>query len=133
MKYSLFKPRFSHKSKISFSYLLGGRPPEPIGQAGVEMALAGKNAIMPTINRLSNNPYQWEIGSADLADVANVEKTMPLDFITANGFGITDKCREYLYPLIQGEAYPDYDERGMPRYVVLKNKLIDKKLDNFNL
>ena len=104
-----------------------------LGQAGVEMALAGKNAIMPTINRISNNPYQWEIGSADLADVANVEKTMPLDFITPNGFGITDKCREYLYPLIQGEAYPDYDERGMPRYVVLKNELIDKKLDNFDL
>ena len=104
-----------------------------LGQVGVEMALAGKNAIMPTINRLSNNPYQWEIGSADLADVANVEKTMPLDFITPDGFGITDKCREYLYPLIQGEAYPDYDERGMPRYVVLKNELVDKKLDNFDL
>ena len=104
-----------------------------LGQVGVEMALAGKNAIMPTINRLSNNPYQWEIGSADLAEVANVEKTMPIDFITADGFGITDKCREYLYPLIQGEAYPDYDERGMPRYVVLKNELIDKKLENFDL
>ena len=104
-----------------------------LGQAGVEMALAGKNAIMPTINRISNNPYQWEIGSADLAEVANVEKTMPLDFITPNGFGITDKCREYLYPLIQGEAYPDYDEHGMPRYVVLKNELIDRKLENFDL
>jgi len=104
-----------------------------LGKAGVEMALAGKNAIMPTINRLSSNPYRWEIGSADLADVANVEKTMPLDFITANGFGITDKCREYLYPLIQGEAYPEYDERGMPRYVVLKNELIDKKLGDFDL
>jgi 6-phosphofructokinase 1 len=104
-----------------------------LGQAGVEMALAGKNAIMPTIDRISNNPYQWEIGSADLADVANVEKIMPLDFITADGFGITDKCREYLYPLIQGEAYPDYDERGMPRYVVLKNELVDKKLGEFDL
>jgi len=104
-----------------------------LGQAGVEMALAGKNAIMPTIDRISNNPYQWEIGSADLADVANVEKTMPLDFITSDGFGITDKCREYLYPLIQGEAYPDYDERGIPRYVVLKNELIDKKLGDFDL
>jgi 6-phosphofructokinase 1 len=58
---------------------------------------------------------------------------MPLDFITPNGFGITDKCREYLYPLIQGEAYPDYDEHGMPRYVVLKNELIDRKLENFDL
>ena len=104
-----------------------------LGRAGVEMALAGKNAIMPTIDRISNNPYQWEIGSADLADVANVEKTMPHDFITADGFGITDKCRDYLYPLIQGEAYPDYDERGMPLYVVLKNELVDKKLGDFEL
>ena len=104
-----------------------------LGKSGVEMALAGKNAIMPTIDRLSNNPYQWKIGSADLADVANVEKTMPLDFITTDGFGITDKCRDYLYPLIHGEAYPDYDERGMPRYVVLKNELIDKKLKDFDL
>jgi len=102
-----------------------------LGQAGVEMALAGNNAIMPTIERISSNPYQWQIGSAALADVANVEKTMPLDFITEDGFGITAKCREYLYPLIQGEAYPDYDERGMPRYVVLKNQLVDKKLGDF--
>ncbi len=58
---------------------------------------------------------------------------MPLDFISADGLGITDKCREYLYPLIQGEAYPDYDERGMPRYVVLKNELIEKKLADFEL
>ncbi len=104
-----------------------------LGRASVEMALAGKNAIMPTIERVSNNPYQWQIGSAALADVANVEKTMPLDFISEDGFGITQKCRDYLYPLIQGEAYPDYDERGMPRYVVLKNELVDKKLDNFDL
>ncbi len=104
-----------------------------LGRAGVEMALAGKNAIMPTIERVSNNPYQWQVGSAALADVANVEKTMPLDFISEDGFGITQKCRDYLYPLIQGEAYPDYDDRGMPRYVVLKNQLADKKLDNFDL
>jgi 6-phosphofructokinase 1 len=104
-----------------------------LGKSGVEMALEGKNAIMPSIDRLSDNPYRWEIGSADLADVANVEKTMPLDFISDDGLGITGKCREYLYPLIQGEAYPDYDERGMPRYVVLKNELVDKKLGDFEL
>ena len=104
-----------------------------LGRAGVEMALAGKNAIMPTIERISNNPYQWQVGSAALADVANVEKTMPLDFISEDGFGITQECRDYLYPLIQGEAYPDYDDRGMPRYVVLKNELTDKKLANFDL
>ena len=104
-----------------------------LGEAGVEMALDGHNAIMPTIERVSNKPYEWRIGSANLADVANVEKTMPLDFISEDGFGITAACKQYLYPLIQGEAYPDYDERGMPRYVVLKNELIDKKLAGFEV
>ena len=104
-----------------------------LGRSGVEMALAGKNSIMPTIERISNNPYRWQIGSADLADVANVEKTMPLEFITPDGFGITDQCRDYLYPLIQGEDYPEYDDRGMPRYVVLKNELIDRKLGHFEI
>lgn len=104
-----------------------------LGKAAVEMALAGKNAIMPTVERISDNPYRWKVGSANLVDVANVEKMMPPDFISANGFGITDKCRQYLYPLIQGEAYPEYDERGMPRYVVLKNELVSKKLEEFKL
>ena len=104
-----------------------------LGKAGVEMALDGNNAIMPTIDRVSNQPYRWEIGSAALADVANVEKMMPMNFISDDGFGITDICREYLYPLIRGEAYPDYDERGMPKYVVLKNELVDRKLEAFEL
>ena len=104
-----------------------------LGKAGVEMALAGENAIMPTVERISSSPYKWQIGRAPLAEVANVEKTMPLDFITEDGLGITAKCKEYLYPLIQGEAYPDYDERGMPRYVVLKNELVEKKLGEFEL
>ncbi|MCZ6579217.1 MAG: 6-phosphofructokinase [Gammaproteobacteria bacterium] len=104
-----------------------------LGKAGVEMALDGNNAIMPTIDRVSNQPYRWEIGSADLSEVANVEKMMPMNFISEDGFGITDLCREYLYPLIRGEAYPDYDERGMPKYVVLKNELVDRKLEAFEL
>ena len=104
-----------------------------LGKAGVEMALDGNNAIMPTIVRVSSQPYRWEIGSAALADVANVEKMMPMNFISDDGFGITDICREYLYPLIRGEAYPDYDERGMPKYVVLKNELVDRKLEAFEL
>jgi len=104
-----------------------------LGKAGVEMALAGKNAIMPTIDRVSNQPYRWEIGSTALSEVANVEKMMPLDFISDDGFGITDSCRDYLYPLIAGESYPDYDERGMPKYIVLKNQLVGKKLPVFEL
>lgn len=103
-----------------------------MGKAGVEFAIAGENAIMPAIIRTSNDPYTWEVGKAPLADVANVEKMMPADFISEDGFGITQKCRDYLIPLIQGEDYPPYID-GMPDYVTLQNVAVEKKLSDFEL
>lgn len=99
-----------------------------LGKAAVEMALAGDNAVMPTVDRKSDEPYVWEIGKAKLEDVANVEKMMPKEFITEDGFGITDACRRYLTPLIEGEDYPPY-EKGLPKYVTLKNEPIAKILN----
>lgn len=102
-----------------------------VGKAAVELAIEGKNAIMPAIIRTSQNPYKWEIQEADLSKVANVEKMMPAEFITDDGFGITQACRDYLLPLIQGEDYPPY-KAGLPDYVTLKNVVVPKKLaDNF--
>jgi 6-phosphofructokinase len=98
-----------------------------LGRAAVEMALAGDNAVMPTIVRLADEPYRWEIGQASLSEVANVEKKMPRDFITADGYGITEACRRYLRPLILGEDYPPYVD-GLPQYVTLKNVAVPKKL-----
>ncbi|MDD5754587.1 MAG: 6-phosphofructokinase, partial [Methylococcales bacterium] len=87
-----------------------------VGKAAIEFALAGKNAVMPTIVRMADEPYQWEIGSVDLKDVANVEKMMPSEFVSVDGFGITAACRAYLQPLIAGEDYPPY-KNGQPDYV----------------
>ena len=98
-----------------------------VGKAAVELALKGHNAVMPAIVRKSSKPYKWTVGVADLAKVANVEKKMPRDFITADGFHITAKCRDYLAPLIQGEDYPPF-RGGLPRYVRLKNVAVPKKL-----
>ncbi len=98
-----------------------------LGKAAVELAIKGKNAVMPAIIRSSNKPYRWKIGEANLADVANVEKMMPRNFIARNGFEITDACREYLLPLIKGEDYPPY-KNGMPQYAKLKNAAVAKKL-----
>ena len=103
-----------------------------LGKAAVEMALDGKNSIMPAIIRTSNNPYQWEIGCGELKDIANVEKMMPTNYISEDGFSITDECREYLLPLIEGENYPPYIN-GLPDYVVLKKSKVDKKLPPFEL
>lgn len=101
-----------------------------VGKAAVELAIAGKNAVMPVIVREADKPYSWHIGEAPLSEVANVEKMMPRSFISDDGFHITDEARAYLQPLIQGEAYPPY-KNGLPQYVTLKNQLTDKKLPPF--
>ena len=98
-----------------------------VGKAAVEFALAGKNAVMPAIVRVSDKPYRWKIGVAPLERIANVEKKMPRDFITGDGFGITAKARRYLSPLVRGEDFPLFRD-GLPRYVRLKNVAVPKKL-----
>jgi len=103
-----------------------------LGKAAVEFAVKGMNGVMPAVRRLSSKPYKWDIIAAPLSDVANREKKMPRDFITADGFHITQKCRNYLQPLIAGEAYPPYQD-GLPRYVTLKNTAVRKKLGAFSL
>jgi 6-phosphofructokinase 1 len=98
-----------------------------VGRAAVELALAGHNAVMPAIVRRSDSPYRWSVGVADLREVANVEKKMPRDFITRDGFHITERCRTYLRPLIRGEDPPPYRD-GLPRYVRLKNVAVPRRL-----
>ncbi len=98
-----------------------------VGRAAVELALAGKNAVMATIVRTRDDPYEWAIGHVELAKVANVERRMPRDYITPDGYGITEACRRYLQPLIVGEDYPPYRD-GLPQYVKLKNVALPRKL-----
>ncbi|MCX7114610.1 MAG: 6-phosphofructokinase [Gammaproteobacteria bacterium] len=98
-----------------------------LGQAAVELAVSGHHGIMPTIHREQDAPYTWSIQHVPLKDVANQERTLPKNYIAEDGMGITDACRRYLAPLIQGEAYPPY-VNGLPDYVQLKNVLIEKRL-----
>jgi len=103
-----------------------------LGKKAVELAVKGHNSVMPTVDRISDAPYKYKIGMVPLSKVANVEKFMPRDFITEDGYGITEKCKRYLRPLIQGEDYPKYDG-GLPVYVTLKNQSVPKKLAVFEL
>ena len=99
-----------------------------VGRAAVDKAVAGKTGIMVTIERGKGKIFSWTLGEASLAKVANVEKKMPRSFITKDGFGITQKARDYLQPLIMGEDYPPYKD-GIPQYPKLKKVLAPKKLD----
>ena len=99
-----------------------------LGKAAIEFAKQGKNNVMLTIKRQNELEYQWTIGSVALEKVANVEVTMPKEFIDESGFDITQACKDYMLPLIQGEAYPPY-QQGLPQYVTLKKLMLKKKLN----
>lgn len=103
-----------------------------VGKVAVELALDGQNAMMPAIKRVSESPYEWRIEAAALTDVANQEKFMPRDFIREDGFGITEACRRYLAPLIQGEDFPPF-ENGLPKVAKLKLARVERKLPEFQL
>ena len=101
-----------------------------VGKAAVEYASSGENAIMPIIVRKKTKSYSWEVGKVALSKVANIEKKMPRNFISKDGFGITQSCKNYLSPLIHGEAWAPFED-GVIQTASLKNKLIKKKLRNF--
>ncbi|MDE2272014.1 MAG: diphosphate--fructose-6-phosphate 1-phosphotransferase, partial [Xanthomonadaceae bacterium] len=99
-----------------------------VGKAAVELAMSGQNAVMPVIKRTSHAPYRWKIDTARLDRIANREKKLPRSFISKDGFAITKAARQYLAPLIHGEAPPPYGRDGLPAYVELKNAAVEKKL-----
>jgi 6-phosphofructokinase 1 len=98
-----------------------------VGKAAVEFAVQGMNGVMPAIIRKSSKPYRWKIEPVPLADVANVEKRVPRNFITTDGFGITAACRRYLAPLIAGEDYPPFRD-GLPDYVKIRGKAVRRRV-----
>ena len=104
---------------------------EAVGKAAVEYALAGRNGVMPIIQRVSDRPYRWKVVPAPLSEIANHEKKMPASFITRNGYGITTTCRRYLEPLIHGEAPPPYGPDGLPKYLRVESAVVGRKLPRF--
>lgn len=101
-----------------------------VGRAALEFALAGHSAVMAGIERLSDAPYAWRIAAVPLGEVANREKMMPPEFIGADGYTITDACRRYLQPLVEGEDYPPYAQ-GLPAYVRVTAPAVAQRLPAF--
>jgi 6-phosphofructokinase 1 len=87
-----------------------------LGQAAVKYAAEEKTGIMSSIKRLSNDPYQWIIEAADVNDIANKAKTVPLEWITPAGNDVTPDMEAYLRPLIIGEVSLQYKD-GLPVYL----------------
>ena len=73
---------------------------------------------MVVLRRLSTRPYLCVTGLADIGEIANQEKLVPREWITEDGFGVTDEFVRYVYPLIQAELTPVYIG-GLPRHIAL--------------
>lgn len=101
---------------------------EALGAAAAGLATAGRGGTMAVLERISDSPYRWRIGAADLSRAANREKKMPRRFISRDGFRITAECRRYMSPLIRGEAFPPFGPDGLPKTAKLKNIQARKKL-----
>ena len=132
-KYHWALPDYLQRSARHLASKVDAEQAYAVGKAGVEYALAGKNALMPVIVRTSDKPYRWKIAPAPLEKIANHEKKLPKNFITRDGYGITAAARKYLGPLIRGEDPPPYGKDGIPNYVRLRNALVRKKLPAYSI
>ncbi len=90
-----------------------------LGENGVKLATDGLSGVMSTAIRVSDVPYELKYEAADIKEIANVEKTIPTEWISEDGTDVTEDMETYLRPLIQGETKLDY-VNGMPDYLFLE-------------
>ena len=95
-----------------------------VGRKAVLYATQGLNGVMPVIKRRSSTPYKWEVVSAPLTKIANIEKKLPAAFISKDGLGMTKKARSYFQPLIEGKIE---DSKNI-NYLAGKMQMVPKKL-----
>lgn len=93
-----------------------------LGQAAVKYAAGGMTAVMSTIKRVSNDPYQWIIEPENVSLIANQAKTIPLEWITPEKNDVTPEMEAYLRPLIIGEVSLQYKD-GLPMYLPVNHLL----------
>ena len=93
-----------------------------LGQAAVKYAAEGKTAVMSTIKRVSNDPYQWIIEPENVSLIANQAKSIPLEWITPEKNDVTPEMEAYLRPLIIGEVSLQYKD-GLPMYLPVNHLL----------
>ena len=91
------------------------------GGAAVKAAFEGKSGIVITLKRVSDDPYMCITEEADVHKIANVEKKVPLEWITKDGDNVTSELVHYIMPLIQSEITPLW-VNGLPRHIRLHSK-----------
>jgi len=121
----------NQRSAMHFASLTDVNEAYMCGQMAVEYAMQGENGKMVTLVRESGPQYKCTTGLAELRDVANGEKKVPPEYINEKGNHITEAMRDYVRPLVQGEAPIEIDENGLPVFMRFQRKPLEKKLAKY--
>ncbi|MDE7330597.1 MAG: 6-phosphofructokinase [Clostridia bacterium] len=98
-----------------------------VGGAAVKAAFQdGLSGQVITLKRVSDDPYMCITEPADVHLIANIEKKVPLEWITEDGTNVKPELTHYIFPLIQAEIAPLWVE-GLPRHIRLHTKSTIKK------
>jgi len=125
------KPGTNQRSAMHFASLTDINEAYMCGQMAVKAALSGENGKMITLVRGQGPKYKCTTGLAELRDVANGEKKVPKEFINDEGNHITDAMRDYVRPLVRGEAPITIGEDGLPVFMRFERKRLEKKLPKY--
>jgi 6-phosphofructokinase 1 len=121
----------NQRSAMHFASLTDINEAYMCGQMAVRGAMEGENGKMVTLVREKGAKYKCTTGLAELRDVANGEKKVPAEYINDKGNHITDAMRDYVRPLVQGEAPIKVDKDGLPVFMRFERKPLDKKLAKY--
>ena len=121
------RPGTAQREAMHFASLTDVNEAYMVGQKAVQHAVAGTSGFMVTLVRESTKPYRCTTGMAKLSDIANGEKLVPREWINAEGNHITQALRDYITPLMHGEAPVEIGPDGLPVYMRFQRNFLDKK------
>jgi len=121
----------NQRSAMHFASLTDVKEAYMCGHTAVKYALKGVNGKMVTLVREKGPKYKCTTGLAELRDVANGEKKVPREYINEAGNHITKAMRDYLRPLVQGQAPVTIGRDGIPVFMRFKRKPLQKKLPQY--
>ena len=91
------------------------------GEAAVRAVMSGETGKMVAFERVSDSPYKIECVLRDVNLICNLEKTVPLEWITREGSDVGEEFLEYVRPLIQGKVEIPEDESGLGDFLIRSN------------
>ena len=88
---------------------------EQVGAAAVRAAMDGATGEVAVFRRRRDAPYLVDFGHVPVAQVANLVKYVPREWINEAGNNVTEAALRYIRPLVQGEL-PLYTVNGLPKH-----------------